>query len=262
MWPSICECPTLEDRRLGRLARVSPSSDPLHHAGEHLAKVQVDRRHSRHDHGLRPPLRELPLENRQGKFGSNVDLAREGRDHPGFKICLGLPNEPLEGLVRLALPPHPMAQRLRGHPGQLRRGFSIASTADRVKDDGGAVIGQFCLPATAPALSGQLDRWKILPSDSWALLCWPAWPSTPSAAHSVHLPSLSGRKLFSHCTSVFMTAIPNRRGLFSPHCFLASNAPLSGVLGWMCSSMRLPKEAGHAEYRSIYRQKDELANRD
>lgn len=138
-----------------------------------------------------------------------------------------------------------MAQCLRGHPGQLRGGFSIAPAADRVEDDRGAVICQLCLPATAPALAGQLDCWQILSSDSWALLCWPAWPSNSSTSHSVHLPSLSGRKLFSQCTSVRMTARPTHQ-VYSLH--VVSWRPMGClVVYWNGFSSRcLPKDAGHA----------------
>jgi hypothetical protein len=201
MGPTIRDCAALDDGRLGTLAAgFSPGPDPLYDPGEYLTEVQVDRRRSRHDHRLRPPIRELPLKNGEGKFGANVDLARQGGDHPGLKIGLSLPNESLEGPVRFALPSHPVAQGLRGHPGQLRRSFSIAPAADRVEDDGGAVIGQFRLPTSATALPWELDPGQILSSDSWASLRSLRWPSDPSvsSSRSFHLASLSGRKLFSH----------------------------------------------------------------
>jgi hypothetical protein len=153
MWPTIRDCPALDDGRLGpRTGGLCPGPDPLCHPCEDVAEVKVNRGRSRHGHRLRPPIREFPFENSQGKFGPNVDLAREGCDHPGFEIGLGLPNEALKGPIRFAFPSHPVAERLGGDSGQLGRSFSIAPAADRMEDDGGTVIGQFRFPATTPTL--------------------------------------------------------------------------------------------------------------
>jgi hypothetical protein len=133
MRPTLRDGPALDDGGLRLLAGgLSPGPHPFSHPSEHLAEVQIDVRRSRHDHRLGPAIRELPLENSQSKFGPNVNLACNGRDHPGFKIGLSLPNESLEGLVGFALPSHPVAQRFRGDTGQLRRGLAIAPTTDRV----------------------------------------------------------------------------------------------------------------------------------
>jgi len=107
-------------------------------------------------------------------------LAREGRDHPGFEIRFGLPHEPLEGCVGFAVPLHPVGERFRGHPGQLRGRLSIAAAPKGVEDDGGPMIREPGLPAASAALARELHDGQVLPSDPWELLRRLGWPADPS----------------------------------------------------------------------------------
>ena len=138
----------VEDGGPGELTLSAALRDPLLDFAEDVrhGEVQMVRR-CRYHRDLCPALRELSLEDREGKFRTNLGLPGEDIDHARFKARFRLPHEPLEGLIRFATPAHPVREGLGLDAGQFGRGLSIAPTTDGVQDDGRSVIGELGLAA-------------------------------------------------------------------------------------------------------------------
>src|SRR5207249_9435956 len=117
-----------------------------------------------------PPLRKLSLQDCEREFGPDLDLARQGRDHPGLEISFSSPDESLEGFVRLSRPCHPVAERFSFDASKLGRRLAVAAARHRIEDDARASIGELRFAATRSRLSWKVHLWGILQRERRQLL--------------------------------------------------------------------------------------------